>query len=163
MERYRRRHLNRRSLVLLVVAHWGCTVYAPLDTDPPPAPGTQVRVNLTTPGAVRISDLLGRPLRSLEGSLVDWTGDSLSIGLISATEWGRPWDAVDTLRVAQTELSLLEEKRVDPTRTGILVAGSAVVVGATVVALFNAAGWNEDTGGGEPPDVILSPLFSFIH
>jgi hypothetical protein len=58
---------------------------------------------------------------------------------------------------------MLEEKRLDPTRTGILVAGSAVVVGAAVVALFNAAGWNEDEGSGEPPDVILIPLISFVH
>lgn len=110
-----------------------------------------------------MTDLLGRPLRSLEGSVVDWSRDTLFLGLISATEWGRPWDSVDTLRVGLNELASIEEKHLDPWRTGLLVVGGSAVVGATVVALFQAAGSDEGGRNEEPPDRILIPLLSFRH
>jgi hypothetical protein len=110
-----------------------------------------------------MTDLLGRPLRGLEGSLLTWSRDSLRVGLISATEYGRPWDAVDTLTLSRAEVSSLEAKGVDPLRTGALVVGGSVVLGVTVAALFRAAAQNDDGGREGPPDQIIVPLFSIWH
>lgn len=151
------------GLALLVLLLAGCSVYIPRPLDTPPPPGTEVRVKLTTPGAVRVSRLFGQPVEEIQGRLLSTYGDSLGLSFSSATEYGRPWDNADTLMVAREEYYQLDEKRLDGKRTALLVGGVGVVTGVVIGALFRAA-----TRGGqdEPPgeiDVILIPLFSFQH
>lgn len=148
------------AMVLLLA---GCSVYIPRSVDAPPPAGTQVRARLTTPGAVRISSLIGLPVLEVEGQIMNTDGDSLNIGLLSATEYGRPWDPGTTLRVARLEIDQLDEKRVDARRTALFAGGVGVVSGVVIAALFRAASRSED---GEDPgeiDVILVPLLSFRH
>jgi hypothetical protein len=118
---------------------------------------------LTTPGAVRVSRLFGQPLEEIQGRLLNANGDSLGLSLTRTTEYGRPWDSTDTLMVAREEYFQLDEKRLDRTRTAILVGGVGVVSGIVIGALFRAA---TRGGEGEPPgdsDVTLIPLFSIRH
>jgi hypothetical protein len=106
---------------------------------------------------------LGVPVRQLEGSILGWANDSLSLGLLSAEEYGRPWDNQEILDLGVEELETLELKRIDPTRTVLLAGGAGAMLGTALVALWNAA---TNTSGGtndEPPDVILIPFFSFVH
>jgi hypothetical protein len=148
------------AAVLLLAA---CSVYVPQPLATPPPVGTQVRARLTTPGAVRISRLFGQPVQELEGQVVHLRGDSLGLSLLSATEYGRPWDAVDTLMVAQGEVHQFDEKRLDGRKTALLVGGVGIVSGIVIGALFRAAARSED---GEPPgeiDVTLIPLPYFRH
>ncbi|MFH1763773.1 MAG: hypothetical protein ABIF09_06230 [Gemmatimonadota bacterium] len=153
-----------RSFGLAVVALLaGCSVYIPQPLDTPPPAGTQVRAKLTTPGSVRVSRLFGLPVQELEGQILNMDRDSLGLSLLSATEYGRPWDSVDTLMVARGEILQLDEKRVDGKKTAFLVGGVGVVSGIVIGALFRAASSSKD---GKPPgeiDQILIPLFSFRH
>lgn len=150
----------RLTLVAALFVLCGCTVYLPLNPEVPPPAGTNVRARLTTPGAVRISDRLGSPVREIEGEILSFWGDSLGLSLMATTEYGRPWDSVDTLKIATAEVFQFEEKRLDKTRTAFLVGGVGVVTGIVIGAIYSAAGGAD---GGDPPgdiDAIVIPLFS---
>lgn len=153
-----------RFLVLAaVLSVAACSVYIPQPLDPPPPVGTQVRARLTMAGAVRISGLLSRPVQELEGQVLTVLGDSLGLGLLSATEYMRPWDSVDTLNVARGEIYQWDRKRIDGKRTALIVGAVGVVSGMVIAALFNAASGSEDD---EPPgdiDGILIPILYLRH
>jgi len=103
---------------------------------------------------------MGASVREFEGQVLNVGADSIGFGLLSASEYTRPWDSVDTLRVSTLEIFEMEEKRLDNTRTAILLGGVGVVTGVVVAALFNASGSSED---GDPPggiDAVLIPIFS---
>jgi hypothetical protein len=153
----------RISGMALVLVLSGCSVYVSHPPDAPPPPGTEVRVRLTTPGAVRVSRFFGQPVEEIQGRLLSANGDSLGLSLARVTEYGRPWDAADTLMVAREEYFQLDEKRLDGKRTALLVGGVGVVSGIVIGALFRAA---TRGGEGEPPgdsDLTLIPLFSIRH
>ena len=153
----------RVSACALVVLLTACSVYIPQPMDVTPPPGTEVRLRLTTAGAVRVSRLLNRPTDEIQGRILGANGDSLGISLISAAEYRRPWDDEESLTVSMEEYFQLDERRMDGKKTALLVGGVGVVSGLVIAGLFKAAAQSRD---GEPPgeiDTILIPLFSFRH
>jgi hypothetical protein len=153
----------RLSFVVALLVLCGCSVYLPLDPDTPPPAGTNVRATLTTPGAVRISDRLGSPVREIEGEVLGFWGDSLGLNLMSTTEYGRPWDSVDTLKLATMEVFEFEEKRLDMKRTAFLVGGVGVVTGVVLRSIYNAVGGSDGGDGPGDVDAIIISFFSFRH
>jgi hypothetical protein len=150
----------RLTFAVTFLALCGCSVYVPLNPDTPPPAGTDVRARLTTPGAVRVSDIVGSPVREIEGEILSFWGDSLGLSLMATSEYGRPWDSMDTLKLGTLEIMQLDEKRLDKRRTAFLVGGVGVITGVVTAALFKAATGSDD---GESPgdiDAILIPLFS---
>ena len=152
----------RSFLLLVVLVLSGCAVYIPRPLDVPPPQDTEVRAQLTTPGAVRLTGLFGHPVQEVEGRILASTADSVHLALRSAEEYGLPWNQEQRLTLARSELLVLEEKRIDKTRTALLVAGTGTVVGITIAGLFRAAtrSREEDDGGG---DLTIVPLFSIIY
>lgn len=138
----------------------GCTVYVPRTVGEPLAPGTEIRARLNTPGAIRISTSRGRTLSHIEGKFLFLERDSLQIALLETSEFGRPWEGVDTLGLATSEILRLEEKKIDATRTALLVGGIGIPTGLAIGALFRAAIRSRGEGEGEV-DLILIPLISF--
>jgi hypothetical protein len=154
----------RRVLFLLLIPVISCTAYVPLQIDSLPERGTEVRARLNPEGQVRLTGLLGRPVQHLEGRFLGGDPDSLRLGLISAVEFGRPWESVDTLRLARIELSGLDEKRVDRTRTTLAVGGGALATGLALAVLVSDGLLGNEGGDQEqPPDRILIPIFSIVH
>lgn len=149
--------------ITLAIMLAGCTTYLSRPADPLPPAGTQVRAKLTTAGAVRVSELYGWPVQELEGRVLGVDGDSLDLGILSTTEYGRPWDLSASLLLAKGEILQLDEKRIDPRRTALFVGGVGLVSGVVVAALFkNAFGSDKGDPGGEI-DVTLIPLLSIRH
>lgn len=155
-----RRALWLSSLAAVLAVGSACYSYEPVET---PAPGTPVRIQ------VPVNSPVVRPNQApetmfFEGTLVS-LGDTLLLATRSRREVGafREILEFDTLRVAQSRVSLLEERLLSKPKT---YAFTAVVTGG-VVALGIAA-LNTLTGqkGGEPqPDdprgaLILNPIFS---
>jgi hypothetical protein len=140
----------------------GCSMYVEHPVDAPLPPGTDIRAQLTTSGAVRFSGLIGQPTEYVEGSIIGLERDSLHLALLRATEYGRPWDSVDTLSFATSEIMRLEEKRIDKGRTAILAGGVGAVSGVVIGALFRAATRSRDNDGGEE-DLILIPFFTIYR
>ena len=148
-------------MALLVFS--GCSIYLPADVDSPPPPGSNVRIRLTTEGAVRVSDEFGRPTREVEGKLLGLMGDSVGLGLLATTEYGRPWELADTLWLGLGEVIHLDEKKIDRRRTTFLVGGVSLVTGVVVASLFRASGGSEE---GDPPgeiDGLMMPILSIRH
>ncbi len=152
----------RLVLLLLVLVLSGCAVYIPRPVDSPLPQDTEIRARLTNSGAVRLTGLFGQPVREIEGRFLGSPSDSLQFALLSAREYGLPWNHEQRLTLARTEVLTLEEKKIDGKRTALLVAGTGTVVGITIAALFRAAtrSRDEDNGG---VDMTLVPLLSIIH
>jgi len=142
--------------VTLVAA---CTVYVPHPVDEPLPPGTNIRARLNAGGAVRVSAARGRTIDEVEGEILALGPDSLQIALLNASEYERPWEGLDSLRLAISEIGWLEEKKIDPTRTAVLVAGVGTATGVVIAALFRAANRSKGEEGGDG-DLALIPLFS---
>ena len=153
----------RLSFAVSLLLLGGCTVYVPLDPGTPPPAGTNVRATLTTPGALRVSDRVGAPVRAIEGQVLNFWGDSLGLGLYSTTEYGRPWDSTDTLAVSAMEIFQLEEKRIDKVRTALVFGGVGVLSGVVIGAVYNSLGGSGDGNSGEGPDAAIIPLFTIRH
>jgi hypothetical protein len=140
----------------------GCSMYIQHPLNEPLPPGTDIRAHLTTPGAVRVSGILGAPTELVEGRILALDRDSLQLALLITTEYGRPWEESNTLGLATSEISRLEEKKIDGKRTALLVGGVGAVSGVVVGALFRAATRTDDGEGGEE-DLSLIPLFTIFH
>ena len=104
--------IRRRIRFLAVVTFpfvSACYTYAPVRT---PEPGSQVRAGLTVEGAVRQSDILGRPVRNLNGRLVSMDADEVALDVIVASTRGQLQEIVlrDTLRIPMEHLEGLQQR-----------------------------------------------------
>ena len=153
-----------RFLVLATTLFLGaCAVYIPRGPDNLPPPGTQVKAELTSGGSVRASESFGAPIRLIEGKIAEVEGDTVTFSLLSATEYGRPWESDLAVSVHRSEILQLDEKRIDRKKTAFLVGGLGVASGVVVAALFNAAGGKDKGGRPGEIDVALIPLISIRH
>ena len=137
----------------------GCYTYAPVAT---PAPGAHVRASLTVEGAVRQSEVLGRPERTLTGRIVSLDDQALALDVITASTRGQLREIVlrDTLVIAVDQVTAIEERRLSWARTGVVFAG--FVVGGFLLVNNLTAGGEVDSGTEGPTvplDRITIPIF----
>lgn len=136
-----------------------CYTYAPVQA---PMPGAHVRASLTVEGAVRQSEILGRPSRNLNGKFVSLDSGMLALDVITASTRGQLREIVlrDTLRIPLDQLVVLEERELSWVRTGVVAAGLAVAAVVGVNSL--TSGGEVDPGNSGPTvplDRITIPLF----
>ena len=141
----------------------GCYNYVPVER---PAPGTTVRVHVPTRSAVRAGNLPSETLK-VDGVVVS-DGDSLIVATKNRREFGafREVMEVDTLRVARSGISLIEQQVFSKSKTyGMTVLVAAGAAGL-VAALVKAAGGQRGEGGpgGQGPGAQLRvrPIFQGI-
>lgn len=130
----------------------GCFSYALVEPSTA-QPGTQVRAHLSPAAAERLVPLLGRVEdRRITGTLLENAPASVLIEVPKIVSEGGA--AVQTLnqRVSLTRADLigLETRTLDRARTGLVVAGAAVVVAVAAVKAFHGQGSSGGTipGGG---------------
>jgi hypothetical protein len=141
------------SVLLLLATTSACYRYAPLLGELP-APGEEVRLRLAGPAAAELSDRVGRPIRSVEGSVLAAGPDSLQVDV----GWGAIYAGTvfegrrDTLRFGVDQVLEVDRKEFSRART----AGITAALAAVVVVLFRSisgggGGTGGDPGGGTPP------------
>ncbi|UCC26465.1 MAG: hypothetical protein JSU98_05045 [Gemmatimonadales bacterium] len=144
----------RTSLVLgTLVLSSGCYRWVP--TEPRAvSPNAEVRVVLTEAGAEEMTRYFGPDVEAVEGSLVSWDGQGVSLlRQVSVQQAGfMPTTMNDTIRLAPGHLAEVGVKELDGPRT----AGfTALVLGTAAAALLVAravGGSSDDSGeGGGPP------------
>ena len=138
----------------------GCYSYVPVER---PSPGTTVRIHVPVSSAVQGPNAPAETI-DLTG-LVLASGDSLVMETKNRREFGafREVMEVDTLRVARSALSSLEEQVFSKPKT----VGLTVLVGAAaagiVAAIAKAAGGQDGSGappgGGPPAQIRVKPVF----
>jgi hypothetical protein len=136
--------------LLLVALATGCYAYVPMVGEDP-SPGEDLRVRLATPAAVELSDRVGRPIRAVEGPLVQLTPDSLTVDV----GWGAIYAGTvfegrrDTLQFHRSQVLEVDRREFSRTRSGILAAG---LIAVAILAFRSISGGGEarDPGNGDP-------------
>lgn len=129
----------------------GCFGYVPVTGDDP-TPGSSVRLRLSNPAAVELSDRVGHVVRSVEGPLVGATADSLAVdvgwrALYAGTVFeGRR----DTLSFHRTEVLEMDERKLSRTRTGLLGAGFIAAAILVIRSLSGGGSVGSSGNGGNP-------------
>ncbi|GMV04958.1 MAG: hypothetical protein AMXMBFR53_12380 [Gemmatimonadota bacterium] len=151
------RALGRGAVLALLALASGCYTFAP--TRPEEArPQQAVRVRLAPAEAARLADFADPSTRSLEGKLVEATGDSLLLLVPSLTELRGT--RVETLhqrvQVGRAGILDMEVRNLDRPRTW-LVSGLAfaAVVAIAVDQLSGNGGSEVVPPGGGPNDAVL--------
>jgi hypothetical protein len=124
----------------------GCYAYTAVEGQP--QPGSDVRIQLTTGTAVRVSERLGRVTTSLDGILVPVPQDSIALTLWAnlGANQGR-YTPADTFRFARSELLLVEEKRFSTGRTVLFAGGATALAVGLVAILWDRLGGSGNGGG----------------
>jgi hypothetical protein len=138
----------------------GCYRYVPAELGAVPV-GQDVRVHLTRQAMIGIEELpdLERPLVS--GTLVRLESERLFLRVpVAARQVGFHTDLIgQDVGIPTTGIVQLEQRRLDPLGTGLLVAGTAATAAAVITLILESRRGTEDPG---PPPIeeLRVPLFS---
>lgn len=138
----RRAVLFLPSLLLLSA----CYSYAPVQGAAPDR-GSRVRIHLTEPRDVRLTNLTGNEVVLVSGELVRMGADTavVSAYTLRARSGYEFLAAGETVRVPQSDIALVQRRRLSPLKSGLLVG--AVALGTSLVAAAVESGRSE---GGPP-------------
>lgn len=157
---FRRKIAAPVAAVVAPVYLAGCFHYVPVDATLTPAPGTDVRVTLTSPEPFNLGEVTVNAVSLVEGTVVDPSPDSLGMWM----KWLYPavGDKVDANRaqfyLRRGNLTKLEVWRVSGKGTALAVAVTVGVIGAMLSLVSLARGSGGDGGGNNPP-----PIGAQIH
>lgn len=137
----------------------GCYHYLP-SSPQEVTPGQAVRFRLTADEAAKYTDLRLADPRLLEGMVVDRSGAGFmldaTVGINNAETGSRA--LTQRLNVPVSGVLDVELKQLDRTRTGFLVAGSAVLAGVIIAQVSGATG-SKDGNPPDNPEARRVPLF----
>lgn len=135
-------------VLLLLFGLAGCFSYQPV-LDGNPEPDAEVRLRLAAPAAVMLSERTGRTIRSVEGTLLGVTPDSLSLEVRwGAVYAGTPFEGRrDVLAFHRSEVVEIDRREFSRTRTSIVAAG---LTGVAFLILRSFSGGGGDQGGAGP-------------
>ncbi len=148
----------RRPLLLagfLLPGIAGCFVHVAVEEGAAP-PGTEVRLDLDASGVERLQLETGRRGRSVSGTLVQGSSDSVGIRAPIMGIDGEYTAGAGALEVwfPASEVRGVSVRRLSPLRTGLLVVGGAALGLATV----EVVGGGSEGGGDTPPPLLLVRL-----
>jgi hypothetical protein len=135
-------------VALLAVAVSGCYTYKPVATTEP-APGTQLRVELTLSGGDTLARFLGPSVQMVDGRLLQMTPSAIELGVTQVTMYSgieQYWKG-ETVTLPKPYVAKVEERTFSWGKTGLL----AGVVVASLAALQSAGGISGLFGGHNPP------------
>lgn len=151
------------GFLTVVVLLAGCHVYRPAEPDPTHR-GSDVRVELTAPGAESLAERTPRFGESVEGTLLEVGPDSLRVvSPRGGTPAGNASAAIlDTLAIPRAHVMRMERREVDALRTAGLIggglAGVALAAGATSSSQSGSQGPTEPGDQGEAAISVPVPL-----
>lgn len=137
--------------VVLITSIAGCYSYVPAEPGRIP-PRSDVRAYVTADQASRLDPLVVRGERVVEGELLE--NGAADLLLLVPVSRDIPGARVESLHqrvlVSSADIVQLELRRLDRTRTGLLIAGGAALIGGVLITQLTG-----DSGGGtvEPPPV----------
>lgn len=158
----KRRLLVVSSMAAALLGGSGCYSYLPVEN---PSPGTPVRIQVPVASSV-VQPNRAPESMAFEGTVVS-LGDTLLLETKSRREFGafREILELDTLRVAQSNLTLIEERMMSKPKTyaltGVVTAG-VVWLGIAMMNTLTGERGGDDDGGGDDTagQIILLPIFS---
>jgi hypothetical protein len=156
-------NLKRNLWLLPVVA--GCYSYTPITPAAAPT-GSEVRARITGAASDRVGPLLHSfDTRVLIGNVVENNAGAM----VLQVPLGAMSNVSETIVPLQTRVPLtaadlvsLEQRRVDPIRTTLLVGGIGAGIAAGIAVAIRASGKSEPgKTPEEPPPIVRIPLWRF--
>lgn len=144
-----------------LVAAAGCYRYQPLEV-PEVAVGQTVRAYVTHEQGARLEDQAGLRDRHLEGRVVSMENGQLLLEVPSAAVSAGAVSRRLKQRVTipTDQLLELEERTVDPWKTGLVAGGVVAAVGALVAYQLSQGDNSPVRDPKNPPDQLRIPLLS---
>ena len=129
-----------------------CFSYQPL-IETAPTPGDRVRVRLSVSAASQLSDWVGQPIRSVEGTVLYANPDSLRLDV----GWGALFAGTrfegrrDTLTFAERDILGIDRRELSKGRTALVGAGAVAAVVALFRGIRGGGTGTGDNGNGTTP------------
>ena len=141
------------AAALLLTA--GCYSYRPV-AGVAPAPGAELRVQLTDAGMSELTRYLGPRVMTVDGRLVEIEPDStlmLSVKAVHTAEGGlQRWPGEGTVRVPNAAVASVSRRTLSRKRTAVFAGGlTAALVAIGVYALDLGRAGGSPGGNGPPP------------
>ena len=160
------RSLRATALATLTVATWisgACYSHTPVSFNSL-APQQHVRAVLAAGRNDEVSAALGRNGNIVEGELVEITDQSISLLVpASVRETGFRIETLhQKLLVARSDITHIERKQLDRTRTGLLVAGGGIALVAVIIEVFGGGFGGTDPPDGDGPAEARVPLLRLL-
>lgn len=150
--------MKQVATVGMAVLTFGCYEYVPTTMEAVPE-GARIRAVLTADGRRLLNQRFQfrNEDQTIEGELVDRTGSQVRLFVPSVplgeAYGGRP--LYQQVELPAQDIVRIELRRLDVSRTGLLVGGVAVVAGAvTVRILTGGEPGRPPRDGGEPPERV---------
>ncbi|MBI4520286.1 MAG: hypothetical protein HY701_05585 [Gemmatimonadetes bacterium] len=142
-----------------VVAVTGCYTYQMVPREAV-TPGISVRATLTSPGMVRLEDLLGGPRRIVEGQVVETS--STEVTLLSRTQtaglpengFGSPF-LRQRIIIQQQEIESVEQRILDRKKTTLFSIVVSAALGVVFVHFFTGGSRGRNPDQPEPGDELI--------
>lgn len=154
----------RRTLPLVVAvpALAGCYRLTPIETDAQLASGTELRIELTDAGAVRLASMVGPRVEVIDGRTLENTDTSVVVAVtetINRARIGMPWNG-ERVEVPRTAIDRLRARELDRGRSWL--AGAAGVAGIFLLSRVFDWGGGSDAipgrpGGGPQQGILIWP------
>jgi hypothetical protein len=154
--------MRRLSLAAVGVLS-ACYQYVPSGTTVAPV-GSEVRLVLTSAGASALVPILGRETTAVDGRVSSLTDDRYVVAVsgtlrrepsldgvsaVSRTTW-----AGEVVTIPRAAVASVEQRSLEPRRTGFAVVVGAALAFATVRLITHAIG---SSGGGTDGGTVISP------
>jgi hypothetical protein len=138
--------------LLLCLLAGGCYTYRPLRS---PAPGTDVRVRLTTEAAVRRSAGLEDPILHIDGTVVVIEPDTIALDVLLARSYSAFQNVTirDTVRVGTPEIASLLARQLSLGRSVLVTVAAGAAAFVIVKGIEQVVGGTGDDDGNGPPGV----------
>jgi hypothetical protein len=154
---------NLKRPLCLMPLMLGCYSYTAITPALAPA-GSEVRVRITGAASDRVAPLLGTfDTRILVGSIVENNAGAM---VLQVPNGAMPNVTADVVRfqtqipLAAADVMSMEQRKIDVTRTTILMGALAAGIAAGVaVALRSGGGGEEGKGPPEPPPINRIPIW----
>jgi hypothetical protein len=149
------------AVIVLLPLLAACYTYAPVETGAV-QPGMGVRARVSAAAGERIAPLLGTTdARLLNGTLISSACDTMIVEVPTvahADEGSYARTLNQRVSIFRGDVLELESRKLDRFRTGALVTGAAVIVGAITVKSLKGQPGKENLPGGTGTDALI-PLF----
>lgn len=151
------------AAVLLAVFPASCYSYQPVAEAP--SPGSSVRVRLTAPGALELSEATDEARRTYEGQLVRAGEDTVTISMLQSRSQSE-FEARRTLRnsmsIPRSYVQALERRTLSTAKTTLVIGGAAGVMVALVLGLSGGGEGSDPGNGGDGGPVLTRIPIPFI-
>jgi hypothetical protein len=141
----------RSALIIVLVALCSsCFSYTPLQNEPA-RQGKRLRVQLSTPRDVRLTNVTANEVVTVDGELVRFAPDTatLSVWMLKARSGYEFIGTGETVSLPRRDIAAVEERRLSILRSAAVAAAAGLAIVLIERAIGGSGGGGKEPGGGQ--------------